>query len=430
MTYRQHIINIIFLVLLALSASPVSAQTQTAAERRAQLQAELKKLESEMEGQKTVIAETKKQAQTLQRDISLLDASIKKTDLAIRAKDIEIGKLGDEINERQISINSLNGKIEREKKSLAQLIRRTYEINDTTLPEVILSNTGLSGFFVDLDSFDAIKAELKDSFEELRVTKAETEDEKKALEERQDEAEELRKAQASEKKKLSTNKTQKNSLLKETKGQEKIYQQMLKDREKDAARIRAELFALSGSAAISFERALDLAKRAGAKTGVRPAFILGIIAEESNLGQNVGKGNWKVDMHPTRDVPIFKEITAELGLDPDQMPVSKKVWYGYGGAMGPAQFIPSTWVGFKSRISALTGNNPPNPWDPEDAFMAAALYSKDNGADKQTYNAEFRAAMCYLAGCKNASKASLQFYGEDVMELAAKYQKQIDILGG
>jgi hypothetical protein len=220
------------------------------------------------------------------------------------------------------------------------------------------------------------------------------------------------------------------AIIYETKGQEKIYQQMLKDREKDAARIRAELFALSGSAAISFERALDLAKRAGAKTGVRPAFILGIIAEESNLGQNVGKGNWKVDMHPTRDVPIFKEITAELGLDPDQMPVSKKVWYGYGGAMGPAQFIPSTWVGFKSRISALTGNNPPNPWDPEDAFMAAALYSKDNGADKQTYNAEFRAAMCYLAGCKNASKASLQFYGEDVMDLAAKYQKQIDILGG
>ena len=135
-------------------------------------------------------------------------------------------------------------------------------------------------------------------------------------------------------------------------------------------------------------------------------------------------------MHPTRDVPIFKELTAELGLDPDQMPVSKKVWYGYGGAMGPAQFIPSTWVGFKSRISELTGHNPPNPWDPEDAFTATALYSKDNGADGGTYNAEFRAAMCYLAGCKNASKKSLQFYGDDVLELAAKYQKQIDILGG
>jgi septal ring factor EnvC (AmiA/AmiB activator) len=118
------------------------AQTPSAAERRAQLQEELKRIEAEMEGQKGVIEEKKQQAQTLQRDIGILDAKIKKTDLAIKAKDIEIGRLSDEITERQISINSLNGKIEREKKSLAQLIRRTSEINDTTLPEVLLSNTG------------------------------------------------------------------------------------------------------------------------------------------------------------------------------------------------------------------------------------------------------------------------------------------------
>jgi len=421
---------IFFIILFSLVANTAVAQTQTPAERRAQLQEELKKLEAEMEGQKGVIDEKKKQAQTLQRDIGILDASIKKTDMAIKAKDIEIGRIGDEISERQISINALSAKIERSKKSLAQLVRRTSEINDTTLAEVILSNKGLSGFFVDLDSFDVIKAELRDSFDELRTTKEQTEEEKKTLEEKQDEAEVLRKAQALEKQKLAGNKAEKNTILKETKGQEKVYQQLLSERQKDAARIRAELFTLAGSAAIPFERALDIAKRAGAKTGVRPAFILGIIAVESNLGQNVGKGNWKVDMHPTRDQPIFKEITAELGLNPDDMPVSKKVWYGYGGAMGPAQFIPSTWVLFKTKVAAITGNNPPNPWNPEDAFHASALLLKDNGAAKQTYAAEFRAAMCYLAGCGNAKKASLQFYGEDVMELAAKYQKQIDILGG
>ncbi len=422
--------TLLFTIVFLLTAGGVFAQTLTPTERRAQLQEELKKLEAEMEGQKGVIDEKKKQAQTLQRDIGILDASIKKTDSAIRAKDIEIGRIGDEISERQISINALAAKIERSKKSLAQLVRRTSEINDTTLAEVILSNKGLSGFFVDLDSFDVIKAELRDSFDELRTTKEQTEEEKKALEEKQDEAEVLRKAQALEKQKLAKNKTEKNTILKETKGQEKAYQQLLSERQKDAARIRAELFTLAGSAAIPFERALDIAKRAGAKTGVRPAFILGIIAVESNLGQNVGKGNWKVDMHPTRDQPIFKEITAELGLNPDDMPVSKKVWYGYGGAMGPAQFIPSTWVLFKSKVAAITGNNPPNPWNPEDAFHASALLLKDNGAAKQTYAAEFRSAMCYLAGCGNANKASLQFYGEDVMELAAKYQKQIDILGG
>ena len=80
------------------------------------------------------------------------------------------------------------------------------------------------------------------------------------------------------------------------------------------------------------------------------------------------------------------------------------------------------------RIGKRTGSSPPNPWEPKDAFMAAGLLLMDNGADKKTYQMEFRAAMCYLAGCSNAKKASLQFYGRDVMDIAAKYQTQIDIL--
>jgi len=34
--------------------------------------------------------------------------------------------------------------------------------------------------------------------------------------------------------------------------------------------------------------------------------------------------------------------------------------------MGPAQFIPSTWMGYKDKVAALTGKNPPNPWDIRD----------------------------------------------------------------
>jgi hypothetical protein len=62
--------------------------------------------------------------------------------------------------------------------------------------------------------------------------------------------------------------------------------------------------------------------------------------------------------------------------------------------------------------------------------MASAIYLTDSGAAAQTSAAEFKAAMCYLAGCGNANKADLQFYGQQVAQFATQYQCQIDILNG
>jgi len=98
--------------------------------------------------------------------------------------------------------------------------------------------------------------------------------------------------------------------------------------------------------------------------------------------------------------------------------------------MGPAQFIPSTWILYKDRIAAMTGNNPPNPWDPRTAIFASAILMMDNGADAQTPQAERLAALRYLAGWKNATNPSYAFYGDDVMEIAVRIQSQIDVLKG
>jgi hypothetical protein len=53
----------------------------------------------------------------------------------------------------------------------------------------------------------------------------------------------------------------------------------------------------------------------------------------------------------------------------------------------------------------------------------------DNGADEGTFTAERRAALRYFAG-GNWNKASYAFYGDDVMEFAESYQKDINILEG
>ena len=97
--------------------------------------------------------------------------------------------------------------------------------------------------------------------------------------------------------------------------------------------------------------------------------------------------------------------------------------------MGPAQFMPTTWLLYKAAIARATGHNPPSPWDPKDAFMGAALLLKDNGARAGDYKSEWTSAMKYLAGA-NWKKAAYRFYGDDVMAIAVKYQEQIDLLKG
>ena len=131
-------------------------------------------------------------------------------------------------------------------------------------------------------------------------------------------------------------------------------------------------------------------------------------------------------MH-TRDQQPFIQICESLNFDPDKMPVSRKPPYGWGGAMGPAQFLPAVWLSYQSQIAKLTGHNPPNPWDIGDAFVAAGIKMAQAGANEKTANAEWKAAQIYFAG-KRWNNPTYYFYGNQVMELAGIIQDQLDII--
>lgn len=398
-------------------------------ERKVELQRQLDLIQRQIDSEQLVLDSTAKQRETLEGDVAILSAKIKRAKLSIQARDLTIKSLAEDIKSKEVTIGMFNGKIENGKESLAELIRKTNEIDSHSFVELVLSNKDISGFFEDIDAFNSIQSAMHDSFKILRSNVEKTRAEEEMLLNKKNEQLELQEIQKVEAARIQAQEKEKKRIVAESKGIEANYQKLIKQKQKNAAQIRSELFTLQGSSAISFERALTYATIASKKTGVRPAVILGIIAEESNLGQNVGTGNWRVDMKAPRDTVPFLDITKRLGLDPDKMPVSKKPWYGYGGAMGPAQFIPSTWVLYETRITKMTGHNPPNPWDPEDAFTATALLMADNGADAGTRASERLAALRYLAGWTNAKKPAYAFYGDDVMELADKYQKQIDILG-
>ncbi len=419
-----------FCSVLAIALAPLSLYADTPSDQQAQLQAQLDQLNQEISANQAKLAGQQTQRATLENQVAILDSQIKEAQLEIKQRNLTIQQVRGQIAQTQAGIATLDTKVAAGEASLAQILREMAEIDNTPLAEQILNGT-LGDAFKDMNDFDTLNKSLQNSFTTMAAQRSDLSARQQALEDQNQQESDLLQAQQAQAASLQNTENQKQTLITETKGQESLYQQIIANQQKNAAQIKQQLFALNGAShTASFGDMYTYAKEASALTGVEPAFILGILREESNLGQNIGTGNWKTDMNPNRDQPIFQQICSSLGLDPDAQKVSKKPWYGWGGAMGPAQFIPSTWQLYQDRITKASGQNPANPWDPRTAVFAAALLLKDNGGDTQTAAAERLAAQRYLAGWKNASNPAYAFYGNDVMGFTAEYQQDINVLNG
>lgn len=446
-----------FVLALSLAwAVPVHAETKE--ERRERLERELIEIEKQILSQQVLVDDKRAERQTLERDVAILDAQIRKAQLGIQARSVEIQQLGGQIGEKEVVIGELGDRLSRQRQSLAELLRKTNEIDDYSFVEVLMAGDDFSAALEDLESFQSIKAALNHSVLEVKDTRSYTEEQKIALEDRQAAEVELRRLQELEKKEIEVRESEKEQILTVTKGQEAAYQALLSQQQKTASEIRQQLFELRDTGAIPFPQAVEYAEFAAAKTGVRAALIMGILTQETRLGENLGVvGRWETDMHPDRDRPIFSVIADAVGFDTEAVPVSAKPSYGWGGAMGPSQFIPSTWAIYGGYVNSVTGSNswgsgytgtwsydknqdvirtlrgkssPSSPYENQDAFLATALLMRDNGAASGIYAEERRAALRYFAGWGGASNPSYAFYGDGVMQHTERIQAEIDILKG
>lgn len=423
---------------------PAQAQGLTP-EERASLQRQYDELQKEIAIQQQIIKDTQAKKNTLQGNVTTLNAQIKAAQAQIDAKNIIIKQLSAQIAKKNAVIGQLSDRIARGKEALASILRQTQVMDDYSVVSIALGSRGVSEFFGDLDAFVSLKTDLQDLFADIRTAKAQTESEKADLAAKQTQTVDAKYEVETKKKQITNDKTQKQQLLAITANQEAEYKKVLAERQAKAAAIRAALFPLRDAGAITFENALAYAKEAQRRTGVRPALILAVLTQESNLGKNVGQCYLVNDstgagvgknsgtifakvMHPTRDVPPFLALATELGFDPHKQVVSCPIASagGYGGAMGPAQFIASTWMGLANTIASARGVAVANPWDPEDAIMAMSIYLGRLGAGAGGYTAEHTAAAKYYAG--GAWARAGRPYANSVMALAASLQSNIDFL--
>lgn len=415
--------------------------SDTTGKSRAQLEVELEACNKEIEQWTTTLNQTKQQSASYSRDVAALTAKINAAQANIKAKNIQISNIVKDIATKVSEITVLDNRIDKGKRAIAEILRKTNDIYSYSLAEALLSEKGLSDFFIDVDTYASTEEALGNLFAELRTDRAATEAEKLALDKKRQAEAAAKAAIEAAKKEVEIANNEKKTLLAVSQNNEKTYAQVLADRQAKAAKIKAVLFPLVDAGAIPFGTALQYAEAASAKTGVRAALILGILQQESNLGANVGRcvitdlstGQtknvtsgyvWTNGIHPTRDLPLLQTILNKLGRDPLSTKVSCPIAgiAGYGGAMGPTQFIPSTWNLVAPKVASAMGKEIADPWNAADAIMASAYLLQGNGAAAGTYTAERNAACKYYSGRNCTTASHIAAYGNQVMSRASNIQ--------
>ncbi|OHA50561.1 MAG: hypothetical protein A3A97_03255 [Candidatus Terrybacteria bacterium RIFCSPLOWO2_01_FULL_40_23] len=403
-------------------------------EMKQEIDNSLRGIEQEIAALVADIDGLKNQQRTLAREVRLFDAELRKVELEIKRIKIEIDKNQQAIGEKEKEIAVYEKKLQESRNALAETILTVDQNDKESILEIILTAENFSDVFGKITNIESVEKAVHERIAEVKDIKSVLDKEKEVLEGQKEELIGLQTLAAIQQAGLEEKKQAKVDLLAQTKGREKLFSEQLVKAKQDAAVLRQQIFLLEGSGvSMPFEDALTLAKKASSYANIRPAFLLAVLKKESHWGASVGTGNWRDDMHP-RDQAAFFEICYELGLDPDSTPVSRKPSYGWGGAMGPAQFLPRTWLGWKDRVAEATGHNPPSPWNLEDAFTASALKLGAGGATQSAdlsaealAKAEWKAAMIYFAG-SNWDNPIYSFYADDIMVLTGLIQEQINLI--
>jgi hypothetical protein len=418
-----------------LSSADCQAQLQKCADYYDQQSAQISQDLTKTSAQKNTLQNT---VASLKKKITNLEYQIKQGTLMVKDLNIQISDTQDSIDKTMVKVQNSQGQI--------GAILRTIHEEDQKPSFQILLEGNLTDFFSNLVHLEDLDTKVSDLLENTKDLGAYLELQKTKMDTEKGSLQKTIQIQNQQKQQNEQNKKEQDSYLKLTESQ---YQQQLKDKaaaDKNAASIKARIFDLIGvSSAPTFGEAVKIAKYVSSTTGIRPAFLLAILTQESSLGKNVGQcyvtdlttgngtnlqGTPKQRVMNPKSIPSFVALTTALGMEPTHTPVS--CWiplyssgapYGWGGAMGPAQFIASTWALYDAKVTQIKGSRA-NPWNIRDSFLASGLLLVDNGA----LSSESTAAARYYCGA-NTGRYECKAYANSVMRYAAQYESDIKAIG-
>ncbi|MDO8529254.1 MAG: lytic murein transglycosylase [bacterium] len=350
----------------------------------------------------------------LEQQLGNIQTSVKTAQTEIQRTESLIKQTEENIDRKKKELEIASERINLQKKVLKSLVQEFYYNQQTPIMYSILNEDDLFKLFSEADQILNLNQKFYDTIEEIKQSRAEVEKQTKNIEEAKQNHEKL----------LDMKQDQKQDLLVEKVDTQKD----INKKEATIGELQAELSKLKSNLSGYLGKAYnakdveDAASFASKASGVRKDFILGMLVVESNLGRFTGGCNAKDSNMSGARLKNFQSICEELNYSWKTRKVScpPRSYKGTGGAMGVAQFMSDTWMGYKSLIASKTGHNPPDPWNLTDGVMAMGLKLARGGATSK--KGECNAAKLYLSG---TTSNTYNWYCEKVLYWADNYEAKL-----
>ncbi len=376
---------------------------------------EVEETEDEIEKIEKKLKKAEEEKKVAEQAKLVASSSLSETKNNISVIQDEIEKTEDKIKEIKKEIKKKEERIQERKGVIAEIVRKINEADIEFELLFMAKSNGLTEYFNTVDDLETLEGELSKAITELQKEKEEQSEKKK-------EKEKVVEMKKDQEKTLELEKNKKQAILNQKQSELNEKAATVGQLEGKLSKLQTELSVLLGEG-YDAKDIKDAAKFASKQTGVRKDFIMGMLVVESDLGRYTGGCTYKESRMSDYRKKLFKDICEDLNYNYKKMKVScpPKNYFGTGGAMGVAQFMSDTWMGYEDSIAAKTGHNPPDPWSLTDGVMAMALkLVKVPGVTSHKRSAEKNAAKLYLSG---TTSSAYDWYGEKVLYWADNYEK-------
>ncbi|MEW5805646.1 MAG: peptidoglycan DD-metalloendopeptidase family protein [Patescibacteria group bacterium] len=195
----------------------------------AEKEQEIARLEAEAEKYQNEIDKTSSKAKTLNSEIARINAEINqlKNNIAITQKKIESASF--QIQELNLNIDYAEAQIEENKQALRDLVQQLYELDSKNPLIILLGNKKISDVVEEFAYLDNLQENLINKTNFLRALKQDLNQNLAVSEKTKEKYNTLAQTLNAQQTIAGTKKQEKQTVLTETKNQEKIYQQLLNE---------------------------------------------------------------------------------------------------------------------------------------------------------------------------------------------------------